>query len=553
MYHQPSHFTMYAPTPQKYSPWPQGSVAGGAPGGGSNDPRSIPTPPISSQPRKKTRVSATLELNASYYSHGPALSEKRGASPQSAVSAAAVSPSKEDPRYGDYDGSYDQYTLSANGSDAGSYWYTDHRRDDQDRRTSSGGELSLLRHLSIPPPPVNTDWRPREKAHYSTYATKSYSRHSTEDFENSPYSDSGDSGAARARQHYHHSRRGQSAYPENSAEAGNRWSPRVPTVQLAPSSEASAVAARQAVTELFPELNETHYPADDSARPVAATPTAARPPFYSNPHYMSASSRERYSQAMVDPNLSTTYRQSGTRSPSQSDRPRGHYGVSSVTPEALYPMPKSPSAHCDSAYTYVSLHNSHHHHSHHHHHQQQDSNDFDDSDDNDDNYDETDEDDDMSIAQNILTYRGESSESPGGESPEPITPMGTKSSSPDVANSSSSTYPPRGQNIRPSVKKSTTSSSPRRARKAIPPASSVPASEKYDEADMQLVRLRQQGVSYKNIKTQLNLEEAESTLRGRFRTLTKPKNERLRKPIWAEADVSIPHHPHHCFEKASSN
>lgn len=315
-------------------------------------------------------------------------------------------------------------------------------------------------------------------------------------------------------------------------------------MQLAPSSEASAVAARQAVTELFPELNETHYPGDDSSRSVAATPAPVRPPFYSGSSYTSTTSRGRFSPAMVDPSLGSSYRPSSTRSPSQSDRPRGHYGVSSVTPESLYPMPKSPSANYDSAYTYAShaSHHHHHHHGQHHHSQQQDFNDFDDSDDDCDNYDETDEDDDMSaiVIQNGSPYYAESSASPGGESPEPITPMGTKSSSPDVANSSSSTYPhSRGQNLRPSAKKSTTSSSPRRARKPIPPTACVPASEKYDETDAQLVYLRQQGVSYKTIKIQLNLEEAESTLRGRFRTLTKPKNERLRKPVWAETDVSI--------------
>lgn len=41
---------MYAPTPQK---GPQ------APWAASADPRSVPTPPISNQPRKKSRVSTT--------------------------------------------------------------------------------------------------------------------------------------------------------------------------------------------------------------------------------------------------------------------------------------------------------------------------------------------------------------------------------------------------------------------------------------------------------------------------------------------------------------
>ena len=133
-----SHYTMYAPTPQKNSPWPQGSAAGGA-AGGRNDPRSIPTPPISNQPRKKTRVSTTPEPSSSHYSYGPELSERRGPSPQSAASAGAVSPSKEDPRYGDFGELYDPYTLSAGASDAESSWYSRQSRDDGDRRTSSVG------------------------------------------------------------------------------------------------------------------------------------------------------------------------------------------------------------------------------------------------------------------------------------------------------------------------------------------------------------------------------------------------------------------------------
>ena len=219
-------------------------------------------------------------------------------------------------------------------------------------------------------------------------------------------------------------------------------------------------------------------------------------------------------------------------------------------------MPKSPSANYNSAYTYTSHHN--HHHYHHHHHHQQELNDYDDSDDNYENYDETDEDDDMSVTefQDRLSYYPESSASPGGESHGLVTPMGTKSSSPDVANSASSTYPhSHGQNIRPSAKKSTTSSSPRRARKPpMPPTSGVAgANEKYDETDTQLVYLRQRGVSYKTIKSQLNLDEAESTLRGRFRTLTKPKNERLRKPVWTEEDVRPLPPPPTLFRESFAN
>lgn len=77
-----------------------------------------------------------------------------------------------------------------------------------------------------------------------------------------------------------------------------------------------------------------------------------------------------------------------------------------------------------------------------------------------------------------------------------------------------------------------TSGTPTTPRRRLPPT------EAYDETDHLLVHYRSQGVSYKAIKQRLNLDEAESTLRGRYRTLTKPKSERLRKPVWSEIDVS---------------
>ncbi|KAG0643008.1 hypothetical protein HOY80DRAFT_1134125 [Tuber brumale] len=54
-----------------------------------------------------------------------------------------------------------------------------------------------------------------------------------------------------------------------------------------------------------------------------------------------------------------------------------------------------------------------------------------------------------------------------------------------------------------------------------------------------LLHWRSQGISYKTIRTRLNLTEAESTLRGRLRTLTKPKCERLRQPQWLPEDVGF--------------
>ncbi|MCJ1254672.1 hypothetical protein MMC24_002487 [Lignoscripta atroalba] len=52
-----------------------------------------------------------------------------------------------------------------------------------------------------------------------------------------------------------------------------------------------------------------------------------------------------------------------------------------------------------------------------------------------------------------------------------------------------------------------------------------------------LIRSKLSGMSYKDIKARGNFKEAESTLRGRFRTLTKRKEHRVRKPQWHETDV----------------
>jgi hypothetical protein len=53
-----------------------------------------------------------------------------------------------------------------------------------------------------------------------------------------------------------------------------------------------------------------------------------------------------------------------------------------------------------------------------------------------------------------------------------------------------------------------------------------------------LVGSRLMGVPYREIRRQGGFTEAESTLRGRFRTLTKEKRDRVRKPEWGERDVS---------------
>lgn len=55
--------------------------------------------------------------------------------------------------------------------------------------------------------------------------------------------------------------------------------------------------------------------------------------------------------------------------------------------------------------------------------------------------------------------------------------------------------------------------------------------------DRFLVEARRNEISYKMIKTYGRFIEAESTLRGRFRTLTKKKEDRVRDPQWTPIDV----------------
>lgn len=59
-----------------------------------------------------------------------------------------------------------------------------------------------------------------------------------------------------------------------------------------------------------------------------------------------------------------------------------------------------------------------------------------------------------------------------------------------------------------------------------------------DERNTFLIDCKRRGLSYKDIKRVGGFKEAESTLRGRYRTLTKSKDQRVRKPKWQDKDVS---------------
>lgn len=59
------------------------------------------------------------------------------------------------------------------------------------------------------------------------------------------------------------------------------------------------------------------------------------------------------------------------------------------------------------------------------------------------------------------------------------------------------------------------------------------------DRDRYLLKMREKGWSYKEIKVRGKFSEAESTLRGRVRVLTKDKSQRVRKPEWTEKDLDL--------------
>lgn len=69
------------------------------------------------------------------------------------------------------------------------------------------------------------------------------------------------------------------------------------------------------------------------------------------------------------------------------------------------------------------------------------------------------------------------------------------------------------------------------------PSSPAPDGDR-SEKDRFLVEKRKAGWKYSAIKQEGGFDEAESTLRGRFRTLTKDRTQRVRKPQWQKQDVS---------------
>ncbi|PBP24361.1 hypothetical protein BUE80_DR004648 [Diplocarpon rosae] len=70
-------------------------------------------------------------------------------------------------------------------------------------------------------------------------------------------------------------------------------------------------------------------------------------------------------------------------------------------------------------------------------------------------------------------------------------------------------------------------------------AAAALATHHRDAKDEFLIRSKMAGMSYKDIRRQGKFTETESTLRGRFRTLTKHKTARVRRPEWSEKDIRL--------------
>lgn len=82
-----------------------------------------------------------------------------------------------------------------------------------------------------------------------------------------------------------------------------------------------------------------------------------------------------------------------------------------------------------------------------------------------------------------------------------------------------------------SINPTSSQSSSRRVRNAVSPLR--------EDKDDFLITHKRAGLSYKEIRRLGRFKEAESTLRGRYRTLTKSKEERVRRPNWTEKDLRL--------------
>lgn len=67
----------------------------------------------------------------------------------------------------------------------------------------------------------------------------------------------------------------------------------------------------------------------------------------------------------------------------------------------------------------------------------------------------------------------------------------------------------------------------------------LPATGLRTMEDQILLDGKRSGLTYKEIRKRMPSKIAESTLRGRYRSLTKARKDRVRKPVWTKNDVSF--------------
>ncbi|KAK8074632.1 hypothetical protein PG997_009295 [Apiospora hydei] len=126
------------------------------------------------------------------------------------------------------------------------------------------------------------------------------------------------------------------------------------------------------------------------------------------------------------------------------------------------------------------------------------------------------------------------------------TPFSRSTVSPSSPSSSASSNAP-GSLASPTVK---TSLKTGLAHRSKLPKDKQPEAEESDseviranaeraKKDEFLVQSKRAGMTYREIRRKGNFTEAESTLRGRYRTLTKDKNARVRKPEFLDNDVLL--------------
>ncbi|KAF2756416.1 hypothetical protein EJ05DRAFT_477571 [Pseudovirgaria hyperparasitica] len=71
------------------------------------------------------------------------------------------------------------------------------------------------------------------------------------------------------------------------------------------------------------------------------------------------------------------------------------------------------------------------------------------------------------------------------------------------------------------------------------PAKTLQPTAQRSSSDALILSLRAQGLTFRQIQAHGGFGIAESTLRGRYRALTKCKEERVREPRWMKGDISL--------------